>query len=521
MMAVSFERYGRLYYLDPGPLTPTVGDKVLVPTDAGPEVAESSGPRSGWMTTWTGCRCAPGSPPTTTCPGTRPTGPARRGPGGRPAAGPRARPADEGHRRGLRRRPNVFTIYFSAPGRVDFRALVRDLAARLRGRVELRQIGPRDEARLQGGIGPCGRDLCCATFLKDFEPVSVRMAKDQDLPVNPLRIAGACGRLMCCLKYEHPLYQDFRKDAPGIGETVDTPEGPGVVTGHSVPGDKVVVKLTAGRPEVRLPARPASADRGRPTRRSTATRPPRPPRSSGAAVAFPIRRSAGARWRWPARYAPSSWRPAAPAAPPAPGRRASASAAAPARSASAPIAGPCRAAADHAGRLLRAEAALAALRQGVPVRAAARPVRLPAARVAAVLAAGDPAARHRPGTPDRLAGGQPRRSRRIRGQYALQARSAIAAAVRARFDVVGFDPRGVGGSEPAVHCLTGPQLDTYFATNDNLGSAGQLGPVVRREQAVRAGLRAASPARCCRYVGHAQRGPGHGRAARRARRRRS
>jgi cell fate regulator YaaT (PSP1 superfamily) len=111
--------------------------------------------------------------------------------------------------------------------------------------VELRQVGPRDEARLQGGIGPCGRDLCCATFLKDFEPVSVRMAKDQDLPVNPLRIAGACGRLMCCLKYEHPLYQDFHASAPHLGDQVETPEGPGVVTGHNVPGDKVVVKLTA------------------------------------------------------------------------------------------------------------------------------------------------------------------------------------------------------------------------------------------------------------------------------------
>ena len=112
---------------------------------------------------------------------------------------------------------NVFVVYFSAPHRVDFRMLVRDLAARLRSRVELQQIGPRDEARLQGGIGPCGRDLCCATFLKDFEPVSVRMAKDQDLPVNPMRIAGACGRLMCCLKYEHPLYQDFKKKAPRQG----------------------------------------------------------------------------------------------------------------------------------------------------------------------------------------------------------------------------------------------------------------------------------------------------------------
>src|SRR5581483_3061168 len=140
---------------------------------------------------------------------------------------------------------NVFVVYFSAPHRVDFRALVRDLGGRLRARVELRQIGPRDEARLQGGIGPCGRDLCCATFLKDFEPVSVRMAKEQDLPVNPMRIAGACGRLMCCLKYEHPLYQDFRKNTPRIGAAVDTPEGPGTVTGHNVPADKVVVKLYA------------------------------------------------------------------------------------------------------------------------------------------------------------------------------------------------------------------------------------------------------------------------------------
>jgi cell fate regulator YaaT (PSP1 superfamily) len=139
--------------------------------------------------------------------------------------------------------PNVFTIYFSAPRRVDFRVLVRELAERLRARVELRQIGPRDEARLQGGIGPCGRDLCCATFLKDFEPVSVRMAKDQELPVNPLRIAGACGRLMCCLKYEHPLYQDFKEKAPRIGASVESPEGRGTVVGHKVPADQVVVKL--------------------------------------------------------------------------------------------------------------------------------------------------------------------------------------------------------------------------------------------------------------------------------------
>lgn len=141
---------------------------------------------------------------------------------------------------------NVYTVYFSAPHRVDFRALVRDLARNLRARVELRQIGPRDEARLQGGIGPCGRDLCCATFLKDFEPVSVRMAKDQDLPVNPLRIAGACGRLMCCLKYEHPLYVEANARMPRLGLKVDTPEGPGTVVGRNVPSDSVTVRLEEG-----------------------------------------------------------------------------------------------------------------------------------------------------------------------------------------------------------------------------------------------------------------------------------
>jgi cell fate regulator YaaT (PSP1 superfamily) len=245
MMAVSFERYGRLYYLDPGPYQPAVGSKVLVPTDAGPEVAECV-----WAPQWVDEEVG-GLP---VCAGMATEDHLTRDEENR---------AKRAHARVTARRlirdhslpmkvvgvdyvggPPVFTIYFSAPHRVDFRALVRDLASRLSGRVELRQVGPRDEARLQGGIGPCGRDLCCATFLKDFEPVSVRMAKDQDLPVNPLRIAGACGRLMCCLKYEHPLYQDFRKEAPAIGESVDTPEGPGVVTGHSVPGDKVVVKLT-------------------------------------------------------------------------------------------------------------------------------------------------------------------------------------------------------------------------------------------------------------------------------------
>src|SRR5690606_32031901 len=135
------------------------------------------------------------------------------------------------------------TIYFTAPHRVDFRSLVRDLGATLRCRVELRQLSARDSARVQGGIGSCGRDLCCATFLTDFEPVTIRMAKEQDLPLNPLRISGACGRLMCCLKYEHPLYQKFHAIAPAVGARVATELGDGRVVAHSVPTDSVVVRL--------------------------------------------------------------------------------------------------------------------------------------------------------------------------------------------------------------------------------------------------------------------------------------
>jgi len=243
-MAVSFQRNGRLYYLDPGPYQATVGTKVLVPTDSGPEVAECI-----WAPQWVDDDIT-GLP---VCAGLADEQDLHRDESNRS----RRAEARVTTRRLVRQHElpmkviavdyldklNVFTVYFSAPHRVDFRGLVRDLATRLRARVELRQIGPRDEARLQGGIGPCGRDLCCATFLKDFEPVSVRMAKDQDLPVNPLRIAGACGRLMCCLKYEHPLYQDFHASAPRQGEHVETPDGPGTVVGHNVPADQVIVKL--------------------------------------------------------------------------------------------------------------------------------------------------------------------------------------------------------------------------------------------------------------------------------------
>ena len=126
---------------------------------------------------------------------------------------------------------NKIIFYFTAEGRVDFRELVKDLASIFRTRIELRQIGVRDEAKILGGIGPCGRLLCCSTWLGDFEPVSIKMAKDQKLSLNPSKISGLCGRLMCCLKYEHDNYESAKEDLPGIGRKVITSLGSGKLVG--------------------------------------------------------------------------------------------------------------------------------------------------------------------------------------------------------------------------------------------------------------------------------------------------
>lgn len=120
-------------------------------------------------------------------------------------------------------------FYFTADGRVDFRELVKDLAGVFKMRIELRQIGVRDEAKMLGGIGSCGRSLCCHSWLADFEPVSIKMAKVQNLSLNPTKISGICGRLMCCLKYENDIYMEFRKGMPEVGEKVKTPDGLGKV----------------------------------------------------------------------------------------------------------------------------------------------------------------------------------------------------------------------------------------------------------------------------------------------------
>ena len=139
---------------------------------------------------------------------------------------------------------NKIIFYFTAEGRVDFRDLVKDLASVFRTRIELRQIGVRDEAKMLGGIGPCGRMLCCSTFLGDFDPVSIKMAKDQNLSLNPTKISGICGRLMCCLKYENDDYEIAKEGMPDIGEKTMTPDGMGKVVGINVLERIIQVYLT-------------------------------------------------------------------------------------------------------------------------------------------------------------------------------------------------------------------------------------------------------------------------------------
>ena len=134
-------------------------------------------------------------------------------------------------------------FYFTADGRVDFRELVKDLASVFKIRIELRQIGVRDEAKVIGGLGPCGRSLCCSTFLGDFEPVSIRMAKEQNLSLNPTKISGICGRLMCCLKYEADVYKDAKEELPYKGSIVQTAYGEAEVTDVDPLAGQVTVEV--------------------------------------------------------------------------------------------------------------------------------------------------------------------------------------------------------------------------------------------------------------------------------------
>lgn len=142
------------------------------------------------------------------------------------------------------------TFLFSSPKRIDFRAFVRELATVFRVRIELRQIGARDESKYLGGIGPCGRTLCCSTFLADFFPVSIRMAKNQGLSLNNTKLSGLCGRLLCCLEYENDMYEELKKTMPDYGTTVDTPEGKGKVVGLDILSQIISVNLFKERKTV-------------------------------------------------------------------------------------------------------------------------------------------------------------------------------------------------------------------------------------------------------------------------------
>ncbi len=249
VVGVRFKNAGKLYYFDPGTLWPVAGDPVIVETMRGIEYAQ----------------CIMGVQKINEEDMTAPLKPVIRV----------ATPDDtQQHQTNLENEKDVYevchqkiaehkldmklvkveytfdrnklTAYFTSGGRVDFRMLVKDLAATFMTRIELKQIGVRDEAKMLGGVGSCGRLLCCSEFLGDFEPVSIKMAKEQSLSLNPTKISGVCGRLMCCLKYEQDQYERARKLLPHIGRDVMTPDGRGTVVDVNALKENVKVRIPKG-----------------------------------------------------------------------------------------------------------------------------------------------------------------------------------------------------------------------------------------------------------------------------------
>ena len=249
IVGVRFRNAGKLYYFSPGQLWPTAGDAVIVETVRGVEYGEVV----------TGVREVADAEVV------QPLKPIIR----------IATVEDERHQRDNQRREreaydiclrkiadhklemklvsveytfdnSKILFYFTANGRVDFRALVKDLASVFKTRIELKQIGVRDEAKMMGGLGLCGRPVCCAQFMGDFQPVSIKMAKEQNLSLNPTKISGVCGRLMCCLKYEQDHYEATRKRMPRVGREIITPDGVGVINAINVLEETVRVRITNG-----------------------------------------------------------------------------------------------------------------------------------------------------------------------------------------------------------------------------------------------------------------------------------
>lgn len=267
MIAVAFEPQGRLYYFDAGDLELGYGQSVLVPTGDGTELAHCVwGPAE---LEWPG-ELQP-------CLGRALDTDLERDAANRvrrASIAVVARNLIAQHELSMRVVGVDFVdqsedfdqqavIYFESPGRVDFRGLLGDLARALQARIDLRQIGSRDAAAIIGGCGGCGRELCCAAIGPPKVPLSLRMARNQDLPNNPSQLLGSCGRLMCCLAYEQKAYADFHRVAPAVGALVGTPEGTGTVVGHIVPLDAVLVQVDKERvtcPLARVcPAQPVAA----------------------------------------------------------------------------------------------------------------------------------------------------------------------------------------------------------------------------------------------------------------------
>lgn len=249
VIGVRFENAGKLYFFDPGELWPTPGDYVLVETSRGVEFGEVV----------TGIKEIDDAMLQS------PLKPVVRIASAEDIQHNRDNKAAEKeayqicqrkigeHKLDMKLVSVEYTFdnskilfYFTANGRVDFRSLVKDLAGVFKTRIELRQIGVRDEAKMLGGLGVCGRPICCAAFLGDFQPVSIKMAKEQNLSLNPTKISGVCGRLMCCLKYEQDQYEQTRKKMPKVGKEVITPDGPGVVWELNVIKETVRVRIQKG-----------------------------------------------------------------------------------------------------------------------------------------------------------------------------------------------------------------------------------------------------------------------------------
>ncbi len=249
VIGVRFENAGKLYFFDPGELWPTPGDYVLVETSRGVEFGEVV----------TGIKEIDDSTlqsplkPVVRIASAEDLQHYKDNKAAEKEAYQVCQKKISEHKLDMKLVSVEYTFdnskilfYFTANGRVDFRSLVKDLAGVFKTRIELRQIGVRDEAKMLGGLGICGRPICCGAFLGDFQPVSIKMAKEQNLSLNPTKISGVCGRLMCCLKYEQDQYEAIRKKMPKVGKEVITPDGPGVVWELNVIKETVRVRIQKG-----------------------------------------------------------------------------------------------------------------------------------------------------------------------------------------------------------------------------------------------------------------------------------